>query len=141
MTGRVAGREQDGHGLFQWDGRHPRERMSPQLLCSGECRSGSPASSAKPPEQPPRLSEKKADSEMCGLNREIRAGRGGRDNSHPGAGIWATAWGSLCPPSQGASPTTPLPLQDLPGRPAQRQALMCAWSRRLYFKIRAQTSK
>lgn len=65
MMGRVAGREQDGWtrvtSLFQWDGRHPRERMSAQLLCSGECRSGSPASSAKLPEQPPRLSEKKAD--------------------------------------------------------------------------------
>lgn len=76
VMGRVAG----GCGMdigeqstpAEWGGGTPvltpRVRMCARLLCSGECRSGSLAPSAKPPVQPPRLSEKKADSEMCGLN-------------------------------------------------------------------------
>lgn len=78
----------------------PMERMSARLLCSGECRSGSLAPSAKPPVQPPRLSEKRADSDMCGLDREISVGRESRDNGLPDAGMRATAWG-LCVPFPG----------------------------------------
>ena len=65
---------------------------------------------ARPPVQPPCLAEKKAISEMCGLHGEISVGREGRDNSVPGARMWATAWG-LCVPLPGV----PLPWQASPG--------------------------
>ena len=111
-----------------------------RLLHMGECRSGSPAPSAKLPGQPPRLSEKEANSEMCGLHQEISVGRGDRDNNRPGAGDLGRCLG---PPLSLSWDAFPHPATS-PGSPEQASpgaGLVGAWSRQLYFKIRAQASK
>lgn len=140
MTGRGAGREQDGHRwMVHSSGMQAQVLSSPAVGNVGQA-----AQLPQPRRQnSPLACQRKKPTLRCvgSTERSVLAGEAELIVTQV-QGSGPLPGGPFVPLPRVPFPPFPArPFRISPAGPAQGQALMCAWSRWLYFKIRAQTSK